>query len=143
MILNKERLAISKNKFKKIVWINEILFFLGWMLLLLLGADHPPPKGFIWLVVLIVLLDMAQYFYLKKFLPSLHDKSKGLFTQTLLFAVLAGIGVSISMLLLDLNKLLSIGLINILIWIMVIALVALIYGICFYLFNTLLLRYIK
>ena len=143
MILKKERLAISKNKFKKIVWINEILFFLGWMLLLLLGADHPPPKGFIWLVAIIVLLDMAQYFYLKKFLPSLHDKSKGLFTQTLLFAVLAGIGVSISMLLLDLNKLFSIGLINVLIWIMVIALVALIYGVCFYLFNTLLLRYIK
>jgi drug/metabolite transporter (DMT)-like permease len=143
MILKKERLAISKNKFKKIVWINEILFFLGWMLLLLLGADHPPPKGFIWLVALIVLLDMAQYFYLKKFLLSLHDKSKGLFTQTLLFAVLAGIGVSISMLLLDLNKLFSIGLINVLIWIMVIALVALIYGVCFYLFNTLLLRYIK
>jgi len=41
-----------------------------------LGADFPPPIGFLWLILLIAILDFIQYKYLQNFLPQLREKRK-------------------------------------------------------------------
>lgn len=134
---------MNSNKFKRIIFINEISFFFGWVIIFLLGADKPPPIGFIWLVLLVIVLDVIQYFYLKRFLLNLESKSKGLFVKNLFFSVLAGSGVSILAILSKLKTLLSIGFINILVWIVIVTIAAILYGIYFYIINSLLIKYIK
>lgn len=133
---------MNLNKFKRVIYINEISFFFGWIIIFLLGADNPPPIGFIWLVLLVIFLDVIQYFYLKRFLTNLENKSEGLFIKNLFFSVLAGSGVSILTILSRLKMFLSIGFVNTLVWIVIITIVAILYGIYFYVINILLIKYI-
>lgn len=37
---------------RRVSSLNAILFFAFWLAVLYAGADHPPPRGFIWLVLL-------------------------------------------------------------------------------------------
>lgn len=37
---------------RRVSSLNAILFFAFWLAVLYAGADHPPPPGFIWLVLL-------------------------------------------------------------------------------------------
>ena len=69
----------------KIIKINTILFFLGWTLIMFLGADFPPPIEFYWIVLLILILDLIQYKYLQYFLSKLRIRKKKLFIKNLLF----------------------------------------------------------
>lgn len=134
---------MNTNKLKRIIYINEITFFFGWIIIFLLGADKPPPIGFLWIVLLVALLDIIQYFYLKKFLPNLNDKSKYLFIKNLVFFSLGGIAINLLTILTQLKLYLNIGFINTLIWILVILTVGLLYGIYFYIFNSILIKFIK
>jgi len=36
-------------------------FFVVWLCVLYLGADHPPPRGFVWLVVLALVASVMVY----------------------------------------------------------------------------------
>lgn len=134
---------MGKTKYKKIIYINEITFFFGWVIIFLLGADKPPPIGFTWLVLLIIVLDVIQYFYLKKFLCSLNNKVKNLFVKNLLLFILAGVGVCILTILLNIKNFLSLDYITSLIWIMMIIVPSLLYGTYFYIINSILLKIIK
>lgn len=134
---------MNTNKFIRIIYINEIAFFFGWVLIFLWGADSPPPIGFVWLVVLIVVLDIIQYFYLKKFLPELKNKVRGLFFKNLLFSILAGIGLNLLTILSNLKDFLSFGISNALIWMSIIMIVTILYGIYFYIINAVLIKFIK
>ena len=40
---------------RKLAALNGVLFFCFWLLVLYAGADHPPPAGFLGLVLFIVL----------------------------------------------------------------------------------------
>ncbi len=122
---------------KKIININVITFFFLWIIIFLAGADKPPPIGFLWIVLLVALLDVAQFFYLKRFLPKLSKKTKGLFFMNLLYFFIGGIIVSILTILTQLN-LLSIGLLNTLFWVASIIIASLINAVCFYIFNLIL-----
>jgi hypothetical protein len=105
-----------------------------------LGADFPPPIGFIWVVVLILLLDLIQWKYLHFFLEQIHKKRKHLFSLNLLFFLIGGILVSLFALAANNNTTLSMRGIDIIIWIVVVSLVGLFYGVYFWFFNRLLLR---
>ncbi|MTI65351.1 MAG: hypothetical protein FH753_01985 [Firmicutes bacterium] len=134
---------MNVNILKRIININVISFFFGWVIILFLGSDKPPPMGFIWIVLLILLLDIIQYFYLKKFLPKLKNKSKGLFIKNLLFFLVGGIVVSLLTIFIDLKLFFNMGFINVLIWVFIIITVGILYGICFYIFNTILINFIS
>lgn len=134
---------MNTDTFKKIIYINEISFFFGWTIILLMGADTPPPIGFIWLVILTVFLDVIQYFYLKRFLPNLKNKSKGLFAKNLLFFALGGIAINLITILTRFKLFLDNGLVNTLVWIMIIFVVTLLYGIYFYIVNVILIKFIR
>ena len=126
-------------KDKKILLINFISFFIGWIFVLLLGADFPPPTGFIWLVFLVFFLDVIQYFYLNKyFLKRIkkHKKIK-LFLANSLFYLFGGFVVSVCTTLpvfTNLKQTISI------IWVIVIITVSVLYSIIFWIFNWFLYR---
>lgn len=69
------------------------IFLIGWTLIMLAGADFPPPEGFKYLVLLIFILDILQQFYLKWLCPRIkHQKTFLLNMISFMFAglVLAG-----------------------------------------------------
>ena len=49
---------------KKLQWIGSSVFFAGWTIVILLGADFPPPAGFVRVVFAIALFAVLQWFYL-------------------------------------------------------------------------------
>lgn len=110
---------------------------MDWSLFFLLGADFPPPIGFIWLIILIIFLDIIQYFYLDKyFLQYIGiNKKFRLFVLNLLFYLFGGLIVSFFTSIIFITR---IGLINIIIWMFVVTSVSVIYGIIFWVFNSLL-----
>jgi hypothetical protein len=46
---------------RKIGAINAIIFFVFWLLVLLAGADKPPPLGFIWIILTIAICSAVVY----------------------------------------------------------------------------------
>lgn len=126
-------------KIKKIQLINFSTFFVGWVVVFLLGADFPPPIGFLWLAALVLFLDIIQYIYLGKyFLKHIgtHKKVK-LFVVNILFYLLGGLIVSF---LVTISSFLTIGLTDTVIWMAVLTSVSVMYGIIFWAFNYLLYR---
>ncbi|MFJ7737682.1 hypothetical protein ACIQ2D_15315 [Lysinibacillus sp. NPDC097287] len=128
---------------KMIIIINVGTFFLGWNIIFLAGADKPPPIGFLWLVCLVLLLDIAQFFYLKRFLPRLHTKSKGLFFINLFYFFFAGLIVGVITILARINIMSGLQLSDIFIWIVLIISASLVNGAFFYAFNIVLLKKYK
>ena len=124
----------------KIIQINSILFFVAWTIIMLLGADFPPPIGFIWVILLIGALDLIQYKYLQKFLPLLRKRKNNLFIKNLLFFLTGGIVVSLLLLASRYKITLEMGMSSIIIWITILTLVGAIYGACFWFFNLLLIK---
>lgn len=131
---------MNENMLKKIKIINFTTFFFVWLFIFLAGADKPPPIGFLWIVLLVALLDVAQWFYLNKFIPKAIRKSKWLFVENLFYFFLGGMIVSFLTLIARLDVTMSNGLLNSIIWIMSIMTVALINAICFYVCNRILIR---
>ncbi|EKU27104.1 hypothetical protein [Catellicoccus marimammalium] len=134
-----------KNKLstKKIIRINTILFFIGWLVILLLGSDFPPPIGFLWAIILIILSDFIQYKYLQYFIPQLRKKTKYLFSHNLLFFTMSSALLSLIILLLRYPTIHSLTWIENGIWILVFSILGGIYSILFYFFNKFLLYFIK
>ena len=124
----------------KIIWLNTIVFFFGWNAIMLAGADFPPPIGFIWVVLLISMLDFIQYKYLQYFLPQLIKRKHNLFVKNLIFFVTGGMAVSILILATRYKITLEASIYDIIIWIAVFIIIGIIYGIVFWFFNRFLLR---
>lgn len=134
---------MEKKLYKKIIYINEFSFFFGWIIIFLLGADKPPPIGFLWLVLLTGFLDGIQYLYLKVFLPKLFCSANKLFIKNLMFSTFGGLVVGLLVMIVNFKQFLSSGLLNNVIWLAVLTIVGLVYGIYFYWFNRILIRCIK
>jgi hypothetical protein len=128
---------------KNIIKINSILFFVGWIIILLLGADFPPPIGFLWLVLLVAILDFIQYKYLRVLLPQLKERKKNLFLKNLFFFTVGGVIVALFILITRYNITLEMNMNDIIILIIVITAVSTIYGIFFWVFNLWLLKISK
>lgn len=124
---------------QNVIRINSIVFFIGWILILLLGADFPPPIGFLWLVLLIAVLDFIQYKYLRVILPQLKERKK-LFLKNLFFFTVGGALVALFTLIIRYKITMKMNVTDIIIWSIVITVVSVIYGICFWFFNLCLLK---
>ncbi|PRR81880.1 hypothetical protein [Clostridium vincentii] len=134
---------MDKGLYKKIMYINEFSFFFGWTIIFLLGADKPPPIGFLWLVLLTGFLDGIQFLYLKIFLPKLFCSANKLFIKNLMFFSFGGLAVGLLVMIINFEQSLTLGLLNNSILLIVLTIVGLLYGIYFYWFNSILIRWIK
>ena len=73
------------------------MFLIGWTSIMLAGADYSPPAGFLWLVLLIIILDIIQDRYLRWLGEKLLVRKTFLLNE-LLFCM-AGIVVAVGMVL--------------------------------------------
>ncbi|BBE31506.1 hypothetical protein OSSY52_16470 [Tepiditoga spiralis] len=79
-----------KNKVKKISKINSIIFFVIWIIIMLLGADKPPPKGFLIVVFILYIQSAILEIYSNFLIPKLINKEKNLFLKNTMYWSLFG-----------------------------------------------------
>lgn len=114
---------------KKLIMIESLCFFIGWIIIFLLGADFPPPVGFWTIAALLVVLDIIQAFYLSYLLRNITIKPT--FIKNALLFILAGILAA------GMTAIISgqYDLKNAFIWIGVVTAVSVLYGIFFWVVN--------
>lgn len=117
---------------RKIQWIESILFFIISNLIMLLGADFPPPIGFLWITFISAVLSILHFFYTGLLLKS-NNFLKTFFKTILIFSL---VGFLISILFVIFNfKNISIIMNDTIIWLFIITLVFGIYGSIYWLLN--------
>ena len=114
---------------KKLRIIETLTFFAAWNVIFLLGADFPPPVGFLWLVLLVFVLDIFQFFYLGYLLPNIGRTPT--FVLNLLFFLAGGLFVSLISTFLQHH----IELVSKAIWITAVTAVSSLYGIILWVAN--------
>ena len=88
------------NKKKRATLAIAAGFFLFWLAVLYAGADHPPPPGFILLVVLDLGCSLAVYFRIGTYIDLAASKKKYRLLLPLLDGLAAGLVVALFMVLL-------------------------------------------
>lgn len=78
---------------RNLIILESSLFFVFWIVVFLLGADFPPPVGFWKIVVLTLILDIVQAFYLRFLLKNITTRPTYIINS--IFFVLGGIIVSL------------------------------------------------
>lgn len=118
-----------KKTNKKLIFIESLCFFIGWLIIFLLGADKPPPVGFWNIAAMLVVFDIIQGFYLNYLLRNITIRPT--FNQNTLLFILAGILVS------GITALISgrYDLKNAFLWIGVVTAVSVLYGSIFWVIN--------
>jgi hypothetical protein len=81
---------------RKISAFNAIAFFLFWLLVLLAGADFPPPTGFLWIVLVIALCAFVVYWRIPTYIDWYRTQRSGRRWRVLLDGIVAGLVVSIT-----------------------------------------------
>ena len=120
-------------KQKKLRILESSVFFVGWTIILLLGADFPPPEGFIWVIFGIAVLDFLQWLYLGWLLNALRHRK----TFVLNFVLFTIVGFITALLTAFLNgRVIS----EMMIWFSIIMSVSAIYGVIFWSINLLIVK---
>lgn len=124
-------------KYKAIKIVETIIFIVSWTIIMLLGADFPPPSGF-WIVIIgILILACIQWFYMNWILARIY-LIKSLFISILIFASIGLIDAVAMALLLSQNFYDSF-----IIWLSICTIVAALYGLIFWFSNRVVYNHIK
>ena len=81
-------------RLKKVAWINAVGFFVFWLLVLLAGADKPPPIGFLWIVLVVALSAVVVYRRIPTYLQWYQTKEPRRLLRVALEGFLAGLVVA-------------------------------------------------
>ena len=79
---------------RRIAAINGILFFIFWLIILLAGADFPPPAGFLWLVIVVAVCAIVVYWRIPTYIQWSQEKKRGRFLRVMVEGFLAGLVVA-------------------------------------------------
>lgn len=85
---------------RKIAAINAIAFSIFWLLILLAGADKPPPPGFLWLVITVVACAGVVYLRIPTYINWYREKRSARFWCVVLDGFSAGLVVALPFMLL-------------------------------------------
>ena len=80
---------------KKIAGINGTVFFLFWLLVLLAGADFPPPLGFIWIVVAVAVCAAIVYWRVPTYIEWCRTRRNGRHWRVALDGIIAGLLIAL------------------------------------------------
>ena len=124
------------ERIEKIRRIETLVFIISWILVFLLGADFPPPSGFIWIVITVLFLAFLQHLYLRRLHRHIGTE-KTFLKNTILFAFA---GILVSNVFIILNGTYSR---EVWIWIAIITAVSVLYGIFLWIVNLYIVRTIN
>lgn len=113
---------------RNLIILESSLLFVFWIVVFLLGADFPPPVGFWKIVVLTLILDIVQAFYLRFLLKNITTRPTYIINS--IFFVLGGIIVSLPAIWQTDTEVQSK-----VIWVSIVTFVSVIYGNIFWIFN--------
>ena len=80
---------------RKIAFVVASGFFFIWFGILYAGADHPPPPGFIWIIILDLVCSLVVYFRVSTYIDWSTTRKKYRLFHALLDGLSAGIVVAI------------------------------------------------
>lgn len=128
---------------KKVKIINCIVFFTVWFVIFYYQAVKPLHPGFYWLISLVILLALLQYIYMDEFITKMVNKQRGLFVLNLLYFIVGGFSVTnlTTIFLVFIGPAIEVS--DFLIWALAGCIAGLINGICFYIFNKIILKKYK
>ncbi len=87
-------MKLSDNR-RKTAAVFAIFFFLFWTLVLLAGADKPPPLGFLWIVLAVVVCAVVVYWRIPTYIDWQCTKRSGRFWRVILDGFVAGLLVAL------------------------------------------------
>jgi hypothetical protein len=74
---------------------NALVFFVFWLAVLLAGADRPPPRAFLWIVLVIALCAAVVYWRIPTYLAWARSRQNGRFWRVALDGLAAGLVVAL------------------------------------------------
>ncbi len=80
---------------RKIAAINAIVFFVFWLFVLLAGADKPPPRGFIWIMLAVAVCAAVVYWRVPTYIDWTCTSRTGRYGLVVLDGVVAGLLVAL------------------------------------------------
>ena len=80
---------------RRIAAINATLFFIFWFVVLLAGADFPPPVGFLWLVIVIAACAYVVYWRVPTSIDWVRMQRPRRIWRVILDGIAAGIVVAV------------------------------------------------
>ena len=75
--------------------VFAVLFFVFWTLVLLAGADKPPPLGFVWIVLAVAVCAVVVYWRIPTYIDWQCTKRSGRFWRVILDGLVAGLLVAL------------------------------------------------
>ena len=76
---------------QKIAVINSVTFFIIWLLILLAGADFPPPRAFIWIVLIVAISALVVFWRVPTYINWVRTSRPGHRWRVLIDGIMAGI----------------------------------------------------
>jgi hypothetical protein len=110
-------------------------FFAFWLIVLYLGADHPVPRGFIWIIIMDFILSIIVCWRSSIYLDLIKEGKKGRKSAALIDGIVTGLALSVITLIMSLLRndvKFKNGFIDLLIWISVITVLGGISSLCVY-----------
>lgn len=80
---------------RKIAAINAFVFFVLWLLILLAGADFPPPRGFIWIIVAVAVCAAVVYWRVPTYIDWRRTRRAGRYWRVVRDGAVAGLLVAL------------------------------------------------
>ena len=80
---------------RKIAAVNAIVFFVFWLLVLLAGADFPPPVGFIWIIFTAAVCAAVVYWRVPTYIDWYRTRRAGRHWRVLLDGAVAGLIIAL------------------------------------------------
>ena len=74
---------------------NAIIFFCFWLLVLLAGADRPPPRAFLWMVPVVALCAALVYWRVPTYIDWYRTRQNGRLWRVALDGLAAGLVVAV------------------------------------------------
>ncbi len=126
---------------RRLAAINAIVFFIVWLLVLLAGADKPPPRGFLWIALTIAICAVVVYWRVPTYVSWHKTKRPGRYGRVALDGIVAGLLVAVPFALQGSGEpSVTMRPVDYALWFAVLALMGLLNSVALYLINALAMR---
>ncbi|PIE82117.1 MAG: hypothetical protein CSA11_01745 [Chloroflexi bacterium] len=127
---------------QKIAATNAVVFFFFWILVLLVGADFPPPLGFLWIIVTVVCCSAIVYWRVPTYIDWSRTSQPNRYLRIVLDGIVAGLIIALLFMLLGTGEpSVAMRLFDYGIWFTVLAIMGVLNAVTIYAINAVVARY--
>ena len=128
-------------KSEKIALANAGAFFFLWLVVLLAGADKPPPIGFLWIVLIIAICTAVVYWRVPTYVEWGQTQLRGSLLRVALEGFLAGLVVAMPFVFLGSgNPTIPMGATAYVVWFVILGLMGMLNSVMLYVINAVIVK---